>query len=601
MRKLIGAAALFALAVAVMSGLAAATPYGSDTLVTIGSPSTTFPQNKQNEPAVAVNPIAPSIVAAGVNEEIDLEACNNRDDKTCPFTAGVGVSGIYFSDNGGSDWSQPTYGGWTARDCLGVVGTQPANPADNCNAHVGSIGTLPRYFENGLVSDGDPAVGFGPRRGANGTFSWSNGWRLYYANLTANFGAERSEAAFKGFEAIGVSRLDSENYAAAKAGVNNAWKPPVLVSKQNAALFADHEMIAVDDAAVSPFFGNVYVCNAAFRSQEIGGFPEPIVVDSSSDGGDTWSQTQVSPAVNNAVVGGRQDCAVNTDSKGTVYVFWDGTDPRTKTLAIFMARSFDGGKHFPGPQQIVTDIEGTGLLDASSGDLTNDGVAGARDGSFPTVDIANGAPTGAGATDQIVLAWSNGPTPSDAHPGPNEQVRVLWSRDGGDKWTSGGVASPAGDRPDFPAVAISPDGGDAYVTYMSFLQPWQSTTASPRLFQGVVRHADVNRTTGTIGAWTDLNRGPTGDARGSSANALTGEFLGDYDYAFATNDFVVAVWNDARNAADCPLIDAYRQDIVDGDAAGIASDPTRPAPNNQCPPTFGNTDIRGGSYADPTP
>ncbi len=601
MRKLIGAAALFALAVAVMSGLAAATPYGSDTLVTIGSPSTTFPQNKQNEPAVAVNPIAPSIVAAGVNEEIDLEACNNRDDKTCPFTAGVGVSGIYFSDNGGSDWSQPTYAGWTARDCLGVVGTQPANPADNCNAHVGSIGTLPRYFENGLVSDGDPAVGFGPRRGANGTFSWSNGWRLYYANLTANFGAERSEAAFKGFEAIGVSRLDSENYAAAKAGVNNAWKPPVLVSKQNAALFADHEMIAVDDAAVSPFFGNVYVCNAAFRSQEIRGLPEPIVVDSSSDGGDTWNQTQVSPAVNNAVVGGRQDCAVNTDSKGTVYVFWDGTDPRTKTLAIFMARSFDGGKHFPGPQQIVTDIEGTGLLDASSGDLTNDGVAGARDGSFPTVDIANGAPTGAGATDQIVLAWSNGPTPSDAHPGPNEQVRVLWSRDRGDKWTSGGVASPAGDRPDFPAVAISPDGGDAYVTYMSFLQPWQSTTASPRLFQGVVRHADVNRTTGTIGAWTDLNRGPTGDARGSSANALTGEFLGDYDYAFATNGFVVAVWNDARNAADCPLIDAYRQDIVDGDAAGVASDPTRPAPNNQCPPTFGNTDIRGGSYADPTP
>jgi hypothetical protein len=600
MRKLIGSAAIFALAVTIASGLAAATPYGSDTLVTVASPPTTFAQNKQNEPAVAVNPIAPSIVAAGVNDEIDLEACNNRDDKTCPFTTGVSVSGIYFSDNGGSSWSQPTYTGWTARDCLGVVGTQPSNPADNCNAHVGPIGTLPLYFENGLVADGDPAVGFGPRRGADGTFSWSNGWRLYYANLTANFGAERSEAAFKGFEAIGVSRLDSENYAAAKAGVNTAWKPPVLVSKQNAALFADHEMIAVDDAESSPFFGNVYVCNAAFRSQEIVGLPEPIVLDSSSDGGDTWSQTQLSPAVNNAVVGGRQDCAVNTDSKGTVYVFWDGVDARTKTLAIFMARSFDGGKHFPGPQQIVTHFEGTGIFDPVGG-LTNDGVAGARDGSFPTVDIANGAPTGAGATDQIVLAWSNGPTPSDTHPGPNEEVRVLWSRNRGTNWTTGGVASPASDRPDFPAIAISPDGGDAYVTYMSFLQPWQSTTANPRLFQGVVRHADVDLASGAIGAWSDLNRGPNGDARASSANALTSEFLGDYDYAFATNDFVVAVWNDARNAADCPAIDAYRQDVVDGDAAGTASDPTRPAPNNQCPATFGNTDIRGGSYADPTP
>ena len=137
---------------------------------------------------------------------------------------------------------------------------------------------------------------------------------------------------------------------------------------------------------------------------------------------------------------------------------------------------------------------------------------------------------------------------------------------------------------------------------MSFLQPWQSTTALPRRFGGVVRHAEVNRTTGAIGAWGDIHRGPTnGDARGSSANALTDEFLGDYDYAFATNDFVVAVWNDARNAADCPQIDTYRQEILDGTATGDNDDPSRPAPNNVCLATFGNTDIWGGSYADPTP
>jgi hypothetical protein len=136
---------------------------------------------------------------------------------------------------------------------------------------------------------------------------------------------------------------------------------------------------------------------------------------------------------------------------------------------------------------------------------------------------------------------------------------------------------------------------------MSFQQPWQSRTTNPRLFQGVVRHADVNRATGAIGPWLDIHRAPTGDARGSSANALTGEFLGDYDYAFATNDFVLTVWNDARNAADCPAIDAYRQAIADGTAAGTSDDPTRPAPQQQCPPNFGNSDIFGGSYADPTP
>jgi hypothetical protein len=590
MKKLLRALPWVAAAALLLAGIAGAQ---ADSRVTIGSPPSPFPQNKQNEPAVAINPIDPSIAAAGANEEMDLEACNNRADTTCPFTGGVGTSGIYFSDTGGATWQQPTnYTGWTARDCLGLVGTSAA-PADNCDPHVGQIGTLPRYFENGLVSDGDPAVGFGPQRGSNGQFSWSNGWRLYYANLTANFSAFRSEATFKGFEAIGVSRLDSQNYAAAKAGVNSAWMAPVIVSKQNAALFSDHEMIAVDDAANSPFFGHVYVCDAAFRSQERGGLPEPIEVNSSSDGGDTWITRQVSPAFNNNTISGRQDCAVNTDSEGTVYVFWDGTDPQTKTDAIFMTKSFDGGKSFPGAPKIVTHFVTTGLRDPESGDLTFDGVNGARDGSFPTVDIANGAPTGADATDEILLGWAQGPTPSDASPGPNEQVRLLWSTNGGGSWNSGGVASPPSDRPDFPAVAISPNGTDAYVTYMDFQQPWQSTNATPRLFQGVVRHADVSGS-GAIGAFSDLHRGTNGDARGSSANALTDEFLGDYDYAFATRAGMAAVWNDARNAANCTAIDAYRESFVGGPAA------PRPAPNNDCPPTFGNTDIFGGFFPDPT-
>jgi hypothetical protein len=89
-----------------------------------------------------------------------------------------------------------------------------------------------------------------------------------------------------------------------------------------------------------------------------------------------------------------------------------------------------------------------------------------------------------------------------------------------------------------------------------------------------------------------------GDPRGSSANALTDEFLGDYVYAVATRDYGAAVWNDARNAADCPAIDAWRMSLQTGGTV-----PT-PAPQQDCPPTptttFGNSDIYGGSYADPT-
>src|SRR5229473_6667498 len=159
---------LFAAAMALLLAVQASAASG-DVLVTNGSPTGPFSQNKQNEPAVAIDAHAPNVVVAGSNDEIDMEACNAGDPTKCPFTPGVGVSGVYFSFNGGHSWTQPTYTGWSARDCLGPAA---------CVPHVGPIGTLPHYFENGLVSDGDPGVAFGPRPGADSKFSWSNGARL---------------------------------------------------------------------------------------------------------------------------------------------------------------------------------------------------------------------------------------------------------------------------------------------------------------------------------------------------------------------------------------------------------------------------------------
>jgi hypothetical protein len=139
------------------------------------------------------------------------------------------------------------------------------------------------------------------------------------------------------------------------------------------------------------------------------------------------------------------------------------------------------------------------------------------------------------------------------------------------------------------AIGISPNGQHVDVVYDNFLQPWQSTTSTPRLFQGVVRTAAVGAG-GSIGSFSDLDREATGDARASSANAQDSEFLGDYNQIVSTNTFAAAVWNDARRAADCPAEDAYRQALT------TSTPLPRPAPEQDCPATFGNTDIFGGVF-----
>lgn len=595
MRRNVAFLALIALvATIVATGSVAAQTPGGSTEVTVGSEDSFFSQNKQNEPGLAVDASSPNIMAAGANDNIDLELCNAGDPTTCPFTPGVGVTGVQLSTNSGTSWVQPTYTGYSARGCVGDP--NPDVTTDECvPAEDGPIGTLPNYFEHGLVSNGDPEVAFGPRMNAQGEFDYAAGSRLYFANIATNFPG--TDQGFKGSGAIGVSRLDvtgpGNRLADALAGVNDAWYDPVIVTKQNSALFSDKEHLWADNAESSEFFGNAYVCNVGFRGAA---GSEPVLFSRSTDGGDTWKVRQLSAATNNNQTGGRQGCFIKTDSEGTVYVFYLGTRIQDRQSVIFLTRSYDGGKNFDKPRAIA-EVEEVGIFDPVQGRSTFDGIAGGRTNSFPSVDIANGAPEGNGP-DTIVLTFPDGPTPDE--PGePNEEARILTSVDGGDFFTDQEVGSPAGDRPDFPAVAISPDGTDAYLTYNNFLQPWQESTLSPaRLMQGVVRHAEVNPATGAIAGWTDLFRGPTGDARGSSANGLGFEFLGDYNYAVATNDFGSAVWIDLREVADCPAMDAYRNFLAGGAEA------PRPRPNTDCVQTedsaFGNTDIFGGTYLDPS-
>jgi hypothetical protein len=609
MRKVLGLVALLAV---LLLTVGTAAGWAQDTLVNVGSPPSPFSQNKQNEPAIAVDQNHPNVLAAGANDNIDMEACQSGPDNDCPFTEGVGVSGIYFSVDSGHTWTQPTYTGYSARGCLGAPG-----PDDECTPEgSGPIGTLPNYFDNGLVSDGDPALAFGPVPGPSG-FSWSNGSRLYYANLTSNFPGGQ---AFKGAEAIAVSHTD--DVAAAAGGDNGAWSDPVIASRQNSALFSDKEQIWADNASSSPFFGNVYVCYAAFRGVGNGFTNQPLMVLTSRDGGNAWTQHQVTPATNNTSSRngfGRSGCTVRTDSHGAVYVFSFQFGFSATTAAagkIQMVKSTDGGSHWSRPVDLFTAFDTCNYFEPSIARCVEDGVGGARSdlSPAPSVDIANGAPTGAGATDRLVLSWVDGRDGLN-----NEHVMYSTSPSGGGagSWSAPLAVEQTGDRGYYSAPAISPTGSDVYLVYNAFTTPFRDSAVglgNDRQLLGVVRHAS-----GASSTFTTVHRGESGDARSSSQNNLGAEFLGDYVYAAATRTYGTAVWNDVRNGDDCPDIDEYRQALHDEAVeTGVpTAEPEEPrgledlgntepdqdevaeAPDVQtsCPPNFGNSDIFGWTSA----
>src|SRR6266851_2754896 len=254
-----------------------------------------FPKNKQNEPSLAQNPTNSMNLIAGSNDEIGLPACTNTTPSSCPFTAGISVSGFYASFDGGQTWPA---------NCQGLI-------------------DLSAFGEYAF---GDPAQAFDSKGNA------------YYGTLAFPFPPTTEELA---------TGLQADFFIAKSTDGGCTYSSSARVSGSSPAQFDDKDAITADANPNSPFHDTVYAAWTKFAKpggKGVGG--DQIFFSRSTDGGATFSNpSPISPGYNNNHVGGRQGAAVKVGPDGTVYVVW--LDSVNKQTVERLSISHDGGKTFP--------------------------------------------------------------------------------------------------------------------------------------------------------------------------------------------------------------------------------------------------------------
>jgi hypothetical protein len=308
-----------------------------------------FPQNKQNESTVAVNPLNPAIAAVGANDEIQEPDCTpaTGGSSSCPFSPTVDTMGVYLTTNGGSSWTQQ------------ILDAFPATQ---------------------FTTDGDPALAWGPKPTASG-FSFASGARLYAGTLLGSptFGPAK--------EQVGLFFSDNNG---------TTWTGPIVISSADTPVsFNDKIAIATDTNPLSPNFGNLYVSWTLFTGNPTLNFgeapvfsPEPIALARSTDGGNTFSMpVRLSQSANNGIVGGRQGSSPEVAPNGDVFVFWSGALDRQS--AQLGARSTNGGRTFGRPFLVSFSNDNPSPLPGAS----------FRDNSFPNADI--------GSDGKLYVVWTD--------------------------------------------------------------------------------------------------------------------------------------------------------------------------------------------------
>ncbi len=487
----------FVLSLILIQSVLVSPTYATPTETNVSPSATHFPQNKQNESPMAVNPTDPSNVITGANDEINEPDCTppTGGSSSCPFAPKVSDTGVYWTTDGGTTWNHQI---------------------------------LDWFALYGFRSDGDPVVAFGPMPTSSGGFS-SSGARAYFGTLVGSplFGPSE--------ELIAVTHSDD-------GGAN--WSPPVIATtRTNPVDFNDKIAIWADSNPSSPNFGNVYVSWTLFIGVGVFGIapvfsPEPIMFARSTDGGSTFSApVQLTQASNNGIVGGRQGSTIRSGPEGNVYVFWDGAISHQS--AILGARSLDGGVHFSRPFLVTFKSDVPSPFPGAS----------FRTNSFPTADVDQ-------TSGKIFVAWAD----YDFSTG-HGVVKMATSSNAGKIWSSPQPVADVSDRSAFyPAIAVSHAGSTTKV-FVGFnaIDDKPAGTAPGAGVVSYDAYDVISTDGGTTFSSppTKISASPS-DPDASSTNSLRHQFLGDYNGAAASSSKVWFSWTDSRNGVTCSDVDSFR-------------------------------------------
>ncbi len=465
------------------------------------APAFHFPQNKQNESPMALNPTDPNNAITGANDEVEEPNCTpaTGGSSSCPFVPGVDVTGVYWTTNAGTSWNHQI---------------------------------LHWFSAVGLSSDGDPAVAFGPKpvvsAGHVVGFSYANGARAYFGSLAGNPAAPAQEL-------LAVAHSDDKGAT---------WSTPVVATnKNNPVDFNDKISIWVDPNPSSPFFGNVYVAWTLFIG--VGNFgesntfsPEPIVISHSTDGGQIFSAAvKLTPSANNGSVGGRQGSVIRSGPDGTVYVFWDGAISHQS--AILGARSFDGGNTFSRPFLVSFKSDVPSPFPGAS----------FRTNSFPMADVAR-------SSGKVFVVWANFVFGATSGHGV---AQMATSTDRGSTWsTAATIADVTGRSAFYPAVAVNPSDDSKVFAGFNAIDdvPFGTAPGAGVVFYDTFFVVSTNGGS-SFNAPVRISA-VSSDPDGASTNSLRFQFLGDYNGASASSLAAWFSWTDSRNAAPCASVDDFR-------------------------------------------